>query len=630
VKRFRISVFFTLLFLAATSSHLHAQAWQARHGLNPAQYQSVFNQFSSQGYRLKMVNGYTSGGAELYTALWQKESGPEWYSWTGMSAADYQAKFDDYAKKGFRLTWVSGYAVGSTVKFAGIWEKKSGPAWQARHNLTAGQYQQTFDALEKQGYRLVHLCGYNTGNGPLFAAIWEQSNGPAWQARHNLNAGQYQQAFNDFSKTGYRLKDVSGYNVGGTDYYAAIWEKENGTVWYARHGVPDSWYQNIFDNFYYQGYRPLVVTAFASGSGAKVNSIWENTNFSAGDLQTISSQMQQYMNANQIPGAALAITKDGRLVYAAGFGYANKETGEEAGPTSVWRIASVSKPFTSVTIMKLIEAGKLSLTDHVFGPGGILSSDYPTPASNTKINQITIKYLLEHVSGLSNTNGDPMFMNLSMNQQQLISWFLNDPGHKMTRDTNTQFEYLNFGFCLLGRVIEKKTGKHYDDYVKQMVLDPIGNTDMAIAGNAEAARKPREVKYYPPSAAYALNVTRMDSHGGWVASPIDLVRFLVHVDGLPSKPDIISANSHKLMTTDSGIKDGSGNDPNYGFGWGTPQWHNGSLDGTISFMEVLSNGYTYSVIANTRPANDFYAFNMSGAVKKIINSVSSWPSYDLF
>ena len=95
------------------------------------------------------------------------------------------------------------------------------------------------------------------------------------------------------------------------------------------------------------------------------------------------------MDANQVPGAALAITKDGRLVYAAGFGYANKETGEEAGPTSLFRIASVSKPFTSAAIMKLIEAGNPKLTDKVFGPGSILGGQFPTPANNKKIGALS-------------------------------------------------------------------------------------------------------------------------------------------------------------------------------------------------------------------------------------------------
>jgi hypothetical protein len=84
------------------------------------------------------------------------------------------------------------------------------------------------------------------------------------------------------------------------------------------------------------------------------------------------------------------------------------------------------------------------------------------------------------------------------------------------------------------------------------------------------------------------------------------------------------------MTTDSGIKDASKNDPNYGFGWGLPQWHNGAMDGTIAFLQVLPNGYTYSIVANTRPANDGFAFNMSGVVQNIIKNVSKWPGYDLF
>ena len=327
----------------------------------------------------------------------------------------------------------------------------------------------------------------------------------------------------------------------------------------------------------------MYISAFSSGGGAgKLNVIWDNPNFSGADLQAISQKIQAYMSANQVPGLALAITKDGRLVYAAGFGYANKETGEEAAPTNMWRIASVSKNITSTAIMKLVEKGSLHLTDNVFGPGSLLGAQFPTPAGNKKIEQIKVKHLLEHVSGLSNTNGDPMFMNTGMNHTQLISWMLNDPGHKMTRDANTQFEYLNFGYCLLGRIIEKVSGQSYDEFVKQNVLGASGVTEMAIGANSEAAHKPREVKYYP-GIAYSLNVTRFDSHGGWVASPIDLVRYVVRVDGLPTKPDIFTAASHTAVTTDSGIKDANGNDPNYGFGWGLPQWHNGDIDGSIAF-----------------------------------------------
>jgi CubicO group peptidase (beta-lactamase class C family) len=617
-----------LLFLAF-SAGLEAQ-WQARHNLTPSEYQSTFNDLFKQGYRLKQVSGYVSGGSERYAAFWVKEGGPEWQARHGLSAADYQKAFDDFFKQGYRLTWVTGYESGGTVKFAAIWEKKGGPAWGARHNLTAAEYQKAFDDFFKQGYRLVHVSGYSAGGSARFAAIWEKSSGVAWQARHNLSAADYQKAFDDFSKQGYRLTDVSGYHVGGQDYYTGIWEKTNGPWWWSRNGTPDMWYQNVFDNFYYQGYQPTFITAFTSGGAGKLNSIWTNTSFKGSDLEMISSKITAYMNQNQVPGLALAITKDGRLVYAAGFGYADKETGEEAGPTNLFRIASVSKQFTSAAVMKLIESNGLQLGEKVFGPNSILGTQYPTPAGNQKVNQINVKYLLEHVSGLNNDGGDPMFMNTGMDHHQLINWVLNDPAHSMKRDANTQWEYLNFGYCLLGRIIETETHKSYEEYVRETVLKPSGISDMTIAANSPAGRKPREVKYYPADA-YNLNVTRFDSHGGWIASPIDLARFLVRVDGSSTKPDILSTTSRNEMLTASHIKDNQGKDDNYGFGWFvSPQWHNGCMEGTIAQEEVLPNGFTFAFVVNTRPANDGCAGVLAGVVQNVIQNVSSWPNHDLF
>jgi CubicO group peptidase (beta-lactamase class C family) len=620
---------FVLMAFVASACRLEAQALQARHNLTPAEFQSTFNDLFKQGYRLKQMTGYVSNG-ERYAGLWLKESGPEWQARNGLSAADFQKNFDDFFKQGYRLTWVSGHEAGGSVRYEGIWEKKPGPEWQARNNMTSAEYQQSFDSFQKQGYRLVHVYGYSSGGSARFAAIWEKSSGPAYEARDNMTAAQFQKTFDDFSKQGYRLKDISGYNAGGTDYYTGIWEKTGGSWWWARNGTPDAWYQNVFDNFYYQGYQPIFITAFTSGGAGKINSIWDNSNFSAADLQLISSKITAYMNANQVPGLALAITKDDRLVYAAGFGYADKESGEEAGPTSLFRIASVSKQFTSAAVMKLIEAKTLDVGERVFGPNSILGSEFPTPSSNQKINQITVKHLLEHVSGLTDTPDDPMFDNLSYNHSQLISWVLNDPTRKMTRDANTQWEYLNFGYCLLGRVIEKKTHKSYEQYVRESVLTPSGISDMAIGANSPAQRKPREVKYYPADA-YNLNVTRFDSHGGWVASPIDLARFLVRVDGGAAKPDILTIAARSEMLTAPHIKDNKGNDPNYGFGWFvSPQWHNGCMEGTIAQEEVLPNGFTFAFVVNTRPANDGCAGVLAGVVQNLIQNVSAWPKYDLF
>ena len=96
-------------------------------------------------------------------------------------------------------------------RYAAIWEKSGGGAWQARHGLTSAQYQATFDKLVGEGYRLVHVSGYRVNGQDRYAAIWEKSSSPAWQARHGLTSAQYQATFDKLVSEGYRLVDVSAY-----------------------------------------------------------------------------------------------------------------------------------------------------------------------------------------------------------------------------------------------------------------------------------------------------------------------------------------------------------------------------------------------------------------------------------
>lgn len=96
-------------------------------------------------------------------------------------------------------------------RYAAIWVKSGGPAWQARHGLTSAQYQATFDKLVGEGYRLVDVSGYDVNGQNRYAAIWEKSGGSAWQARHGLTSAQYQATFDKLVGEGYRLVDVSGY-----------------------------------------------------------------------------------------------------------------------------------------------------------------------------------------------------------------------------------------------------------------------------------------------------------------------------------------------------------------------------------------------------------------------------------
>ena len=139
----------------------------------------------------------------------------------------------------------------------------------------------------------------------------------------------------------------------------------------------------------------LTVTVFALP-------ISSQTGIPAGSMSQCDTQMQTFLTNYQIPGATFAITKNGKLIYMRAFGTANQAGTELTQPYHMFRIASISKPITSVAIMKLIENVQLSLSDKPFGPGGILNVDPYFASANitdTRVYNITIQNLLEHSAG---------------------------------------------------------------------------------------------------------------------------------------------------------------------------------------------------------------------------------------
>lgn len=131
----------------------------------------------------------------------------------GLTNEQYQAEFDRLVGQGYRLVDVSGYSIGGQDRYAAIWEQTTSPPWAARHGLTSAQYQQAFNLLAQQGYRPVRVRAWRAGDDAHFAAIWEKAPGPDWQARHGLLSQLYQETFDAMLKEGFRLRHVAGYSI---------------------------------------------------------------------------------------------------------------------------------------------------------------------------------------------------------------------------------------------------------------------------------------------------------------------------------------------------------------------------------------------------------------------------------
>lgn len=608
------------------------QDWVARHGLSAAAYQSEVDKWIAKGYRIAEVSGYANNGQDNYAAIFEKvANSPAWVARHGLNGTQYQQEVDKWVGQGYRPVQVSGYAAGGGTRYAAIFEKSANaPGWVARHGLNATQYQQEVNKWVGQGYYLTDVSGYTINNQDYYTAVFEKpANIPAWVARHGLTSNEYQTEFNKWTGQGYRLKKVSGYSLNGQARFAAIFEKSGSGTWAARHNMTAQQYQDEFDRFFYMGYRPVWVNGYTVNNQSYYAAIWESkSGFDMNELNEVDALVKKFMQDYKVPGVSLAIAKDDRLVLAKTYGYADKESNELMAPRHRLRIASCSKPVTATAIMKLVEQGKLKLSDKVFGSGGVLGTTYGTQPYKKWITDITVQQLLEHLGGgWTNDGNDPMFKNVTMNHSQLITWTLDNQALKT--QPGTSYAYSNFGYCVLGRIIEKKTGQSYDSWVKNNVLNNCGVTTMEIGGNTLAQRKANEVKYYDsgddPYASY-MNVKRMDSHGGWIATPIDLVRFLVRVDKFSPKADILKEPTLTTMYTAPAVSTG------YAKGWSVNKWdnywHGGSLPGEQSIMVRTNSGYCWALIVNTRSNNiggamDKLMWDINGAIKK-------WPSFDLF
>lgn len=237
----------------------------ARHNIDGATYQAQFDVLGQLGYRPVWINGYSEGIGSRFNAVWEQCEGPAWVARHNLTDQDYQATFDALVAQGYRLRCVSGYAENGQARYAALWDQSAGPEWQARHGLSRSQYQQTFDQMAADGYTPVQVSGYRVGVDVRFAALWERRAEVNWIGRHGLTASEYQAAFDQNLQAGYHLVSVCGYSDTGIARYAAIWHNDAAGDWQARHGLDSAGYQQTFDDLVPQGFRPVVVSGYGDG-----------------------------------------------------------------------------------------------------------------------------------------------------------------------------------------------------------------------------------------------------------------------------------------------------------------------------------------------------------------------------
>lgn len=367
-------------------------------------------------------------------------------------------------------------------------------------------------------------------------------------------------------------------------------------------------------------HRPLPRPAPLPPERVRLNEILTNGMSAFPELEGLDRKVLQFMDTWQLNGVSLAVTRNDSLLYAKGYGWADRECMEEMSPGHILRIASVSKLLTAAGIMILQERDSLSIGDKVFGPEGILGDRfYSSLIKDKNMYGITVEHLLRHQAGFWS---DPMFSSREiMNRlgtdcppdaQDFCRAAL---GHRLRFMPGTSQKYSNFGYLLLSLIIEKVSGKPYGQFMKEEVLRPAGCFDMHIAGNYYCDRKSNEVRYYTHEGSGKYiedccgsgeivercyggnNITALSGAGAWCASPAEIARFVASIDGDPAVPDIISAESVSAMTEyfDRETFSLGWNDTDPEKGWS----RTGTFAGTSALVKRFPDGECWILITNT-------------------------------
>jgi CubicO group peptidase (beta-lactamase class C family) len=359
--------------------------------------------------------------------------------------------------------------------------------------------------------------------------------------------------------------------------------------------------------------RGVLVVALAAAAGmTATHAEAENSKSNVADASkttiktatetTIAAEIDRflspYFNPDE-PGATVIVTRDGKPIFRKAYGLADMEKKTRLEPEMVMRIASMTKQFTAVAIMTLVDQGKLKLDDDI----ALHLPDYPKQKK-----KITIDNLLTHTSGIPGYTELPSFeknRDKEFSVAQMVDTFQNEP---LLFAPGSKMRYSNSGYFLLGTIIERHSGMSYADYMAKNVFEPLGMKDTAYEGQERSGKK--RVNGYKSSGykggikiefAAPLSNTQPYAAGSLVSTVDDLAKW----DAAIAEGKLLKPESWQKLFEPINVL--TGNAMKVARGWfatdiqGAPaRWHSGGIQGFMSDGIRLPNEKVYAaMLVNT-------------------------------
>jgi CubicO group peptidase (beta-lactamase class C family) len=300
------------------------------------------------------------------------------------------------------------------------------------------------------------------------------------------------------------------------------------------------------------------------------------------------------------PGLAVLVAQDGKVLFEKGYGLADREHQVPVIPQTTFRIGSITKQFTASAILKLQEAGKLSVSDKL----SKYIPDFP------RGDEVTLRHLLTHTSGIHSYTDEPDFLSRVTNATTSGAIIEAMKQYPYDFDPGAKWSYDNSGYVLLGYIVEKVSGENYGDFLRENFFQPLGMTNTGVY-RAQLGL-PHEALGYnlgPNGFNLALNwdMSWAGGAGALYSTVEDLYRWNEGIfNGRVLDPASLKAAFNRVKTTEN---QADNSDNGYGFGWFVTRHrglreisHGGGLNGFSSFLlRVPDEKFTVAILANAQP-----------------------------
>jgi CubicO group peptidase (beta-lactamase class C family) len=536
--------------------------FEAYHGKDSHHHQARFDALAPNGWRMISLSVHGNPSSPRYSAVWVKEPGLSYVAVHDLPIENYQKWFDGQTGKGYAPVLVAATGQGANAVVAAVFEKGIKTPWIAKHGLVSGadDDQNTIEFWCKKARRDGLVLGsgsiYGSSSQRLYIAVWHEEPEAHWNWRTAESAGSYQTWFDAFREVPLRPGFVT---LSEHQLYFSAFRDDSIGEWHARHNMTSNGYQGEFDAFKKKGFYPVCVQGGGEGSQTRYAAIFAKRHTPLPRKWTVrgtglvkfDTAVKAFMLANGVRTGQLSVAKNG--IFKAQRAYTwGDETYPIAETSHVMRVASLSKMFTCACIQQLYDDKSVGESTNVFMTLGITKKALSTQTVDSRVNDITVEQLVDHEGGWdSSTAGDYVFkmgkiandlgLGGPATKFDMVRYVYGEP---LQFKPGSKSQYSNIGYTTLAYLVETVTGKNYETYLRNTILQPDGITEVRLARTLRSQRFANEVFYDDPNVGWSAaeptknkltaycyggegwRTEAMDGSGGLCATASALVQFI--------------------------------------------------------------------------------------------------------